>query len=119
MSPICSPFERLSINSTESMTCPLTLMPFKRPWILLEDGFTYEKSVIEQWLASHPNTSPIIGEIPTATLLPNCALKKETSHRTICPITKEPFHEPYYCVEDGHTYEKEAILKWFEVKTKE
>jgi hypothetical protein len=30
----------------------------------------------------------------------------------ICPITQEIFNEPVIC-EDGHTYEKDAILEWF------
>lgn len=98
-------------NITEIPSCPLSLEPFIRPWILLEDGFTYEKSYIEEWLKKKPNTSPMIGDIPSATLLPNCALTKAN---LVCSITQEPFKEPYYCQEDGHTYEKEAILKWVE-----
>lgn len=115
MSPIQS-IEKSDIIFSEEPVCPITLMPFTRPWILLEDGFTYEKSAIEQWLTSNPNRSPMIGEIPSATLLPNCTIKRKVS---ICPITQEPFQEPYYCVEDGQTYEKDAILKWFEVKVRE
>lgn len=113
--PIHASFETLSLASTQP-TCPITLEPFIRPWILLEDGFTYEKSAIEEWLASHPNKSPMIGEIPSATLLPNCTIK---NNRSKCSITKEPFREPYYCVQDGHTYEKDAIVKWIQTKIEE
>ncbi len=118
MHPIQISIEQLKITDVkkEEPTCPITLMPFIRPWILLEDGFTYEKHVIENWLMSHPNNSPLIGDIPSATLLPNCTIKNE---EVLCPITKEPFQEPYYCVEDGYTYEKEAILKWVELRIKE
>lgn len=93
--------------------CPITQMPFERPWILLEDGFTYEYEAIQRWLAEHPNNSPMLGPIPSATLLPNCAVKKGES---CCPITQERFREAYYCLEDGHTYEKEAIETWFETQ---
>jgi len=101
----------------EGFTCPITTEPFDRPWILLEDGFTYEKPMIEYHLQQYPNQSPMIGEIPSATLLPNCAVKKWGGD--VCPITKEPFIEPYYCVEDGHTYEKDAIIKWFKTNIRE
>ena len=113
LEPTVTSLEASRVNFQEEPTCPLTLQPFMRPWILLEDGFTYEKSAIEKWLELHPNNSPLIGEIRSATLLPNRTMNKFNS---ICPITQEPFQEPYYCVEDGQTYEKDAILKWFEVK---
>lgn len=29
-----------------------------------------------------------------------------------CPLTGAPFTQPFYCVEDGHTYDKQAILNW-------
>lgn len=114
-SPISS-IGKFSIQFSEEAVCPITFMPFTRPWILLEDGFTYEKSAIEQWLKSKPNRSPLIGDIRTATLRPNCTVKNENP---ICPITHEPFQVPYYCVEDGQTYEKDAIIEWFNVKIRE
>ncbi|GAB5412281.1 MAG: hypothetical protein ChlgKO_13950 [Chlamydiales bacterium] len=36
-----------------------------------------------------------------------------------CPITKEPFSEPYFCVEDHYTYEKAAIISYVESKLNE
>ncbi len=116
MQSILVPFEKLDLQNKEEPVCPITLMPFNRPWILLEDGFTYEKDSIKKWLENHPNKSPMIGEISSATILPNCTIKKNNS---ICPITQEHFVEPYYCAEDGFTYEKDAIIKWFEIKIKE
>lgn len=116
MNPISVSCEKLNRECKVEHTCPITLMPFNRPWILLEDGFTYEKDAIEQWLEKNPFRSPMVGKLSSATLLPNCTVKKMDS---TCPITLEPFQEPYYCVEDGHTYEKKAIIEWFESKIKE
>jgi len=33
--------------------------------------------------------------------------------RLLCPITGELFKDPVLCVGDGHTYEREAVEKWF------
>ena len=116
MVPVSSSSNSLCVQSNEQPACPITLMPFERPWILLEDGFTYEKSAIETWLKTHPNRSPMIGEISSSTIQPNVtALQSNPT----CPITREPFNEPYYCVEDSQTYEKDAIIKWFEIKVRE
>lgn len=104
-----------SSSSGEKYTCPITLEPFEKPYILLEDGFTYEEVDITEWLDDNPNMSPLIRQIPSATLYPNkAALQKHP----ICPLTKQPFKEAYYCIEDGHTYEKDAIIKWFKKTTK-
>jgi len=95
------------------LTCPITLEPLSDPCILLEDGFTYDGAAITQWLATTPNRSPMIGAISSGTVRCNYTVRKGES---VCPITKEAFEEPYFCVEDGHTYEKSAILQWFESK---
>ncbi len=79
------------------VTCPLTGQSMQRPWVLLENGMTYEKEEII-WLVRN------IGEI--SSLIPNCAL---AALRPNCPLTNRPFIEPYICL-DGHTYEKEAII---------
>lgn len=95
------------------VTCPLTGQSMQRPWVLLEDGMTYEKEEIIIWLIRNRNISPNLEEITSATLIPtsailipNCAL---AALRPNCPLTNKPFLEPYICL-DGHTYEKEAII---------
>lgn len=92
----------------EPLICPIA--KDTRAWILLEDGFTYEKDAIDSWLEAHPLTSPIIGAIPSATLGPNYY----GLWSPICPISNRPFQEPYYCVQDCYTYERSAIIELFE-----
>ncbi len=101
-------------ENREKFICPITQVSIIRPWILLEDGFTYEKHAITRWLSENPLKSPFLGNLTSATLLPNYALTRTL----ICPITLEPFKEPYYCVEDGYTYEKAAIIEYVEKETK-
>lgn len=33
-------------------------------------------------------------------------------HRIVCPITQLPMRDPVLLAGDGHTYEREAILRW-------
>ena len=55
--------------------CPITMMLMKEP-VLLSDGFTYEKSAIENWLKGH-NKSPMTnGVLESTVLTPNRQLKK-------------------------------------------
>jgi hypothetical protein len=107
-------------ENNEAMTAtiePLTYPIAKdsRAWILLEDGFTYEKDEIDGWLEAHPLTSPTIGAIPSTTLCPNYYGLRTP----ICPITNRPFQNPYYCVEDCRTYEKSAVIQLFEELVRE
>ena len=55
--------------------CPLTHEPFVNP-VFLVDGYTYEESVIREWLA-HKNTSPMTGEDlgANAIVVPNRSMK--------------------------------------------
>lgn len=99
--------------------CPISQEPFKKPTILLEDGFTYENDAIEEWLSGHPNNSPMFGkEIPSATLADNLTIIQAKTSAPVCPITKAAFEKPYFCLEDSCTYELNAILTWFETKIK-
>ena len=55
--------------------CPITMMLMAEP-VLLSDGFTYEKSAIENWLKEH-NKSPMTnGMLESTVLTPNRQLKK-------------------------------------------
>lgn len=97
--------------------CPITQESLcdNDPVLLLEDGFTYSRAAIKKWLAIHPNNSPQIREIPSATLCQNRAFLAYTLPPS-CPLTGKPYKEAYFCKEDGHTYEREVILKWWQVR---
>ncbi len=44
----------------------------------------------------------------------NSSIFKEDLHNEqICPITQLPFQDPVV-TKDGHTYERKAIMEWFE-----
>ncbi len=44
--------------------------------VLAADGHTYERCVIEQWLAAHDQISPVTGAaIGTSNLIPNLAVR--------------------------------------------
>jgi len=54
--------------------CPLTQEPFVDP-VFTEDGFTYERSAIEEWLKAN-NTSPMTNEVlESKRVRPNHALR--------------------------------------------
>jgi hypothetical protein len=104
-----SPVNVISAESIVMYECPITYEKFKDPVILLEDGFTYEREAIEDWLDEHPLSSPMAITMTTATILPNHAVLGD---KVVCPITQQPFKRAYYCVEDGQTYEHDAILQY-------
>lgn len=57
------------------LLCPLTLEPFRDPVLLVEDGYTYERSEIEAWLRKKEATSPMTGEvIASPHVVPNRAI---------------------------------------------
>ena len=63
------------IDIEEPLCCPITRRLFFDPAILVGDGFTYERSAIETWLAGH-DTSPMTGSaIDCKTLVPNFTVR--------------------------------------------
>lgn len=55
--------------------CPITYEIFVDP-VMTEDGVTYERSAIEQWLEDH-TTSPLTNqELKSKNLIPNLSIKK-------------------------------------------
>ena len=60
--------------------CTLCGLPYPRAPLLIAkqaDGFTYERSAIEQWLETH-NTSPAGVELESKQLVPNHSLRSLT-----------------------------------------
>src|SRR6056300_1720533 len=53
------------------LVCPITAELFQDPVLLVEDGYTYERSAVTAWLEKH-DTSPMSGAaLATKTLAPN------------------------------------------------
>lgn len=63
------------IDIEEPLCCPITRRLFFDPAILIGDGFTYERSAIETWLAGN-DTSPMTGSaVECKTLVPNFTVR--------------------------------------------
>ena len=61
----------------ENFICPITQTIMVDP-VMCEDGITYERSAITQWLQSH-NTSPVTRQYISSNLIPNIALRNTIS----------------------------------------
>lgn len=109
------------------------------PVILLADGETYERHVIEAKLATEAGTSRTPRGSPAphrGLLVPNVALRSlldeglpvaSLLHGTawtgssrapsalVCPISLEVMSDPVVTVADGFCYEREAIEKWLQL----
>ena len=68
---------------------PYTSEPSRKGAIITDDGMTYDKDYLESYVDR-----------------PNHAIRDNVRE---CPLSKKPFKEPYYCAEDGQTYELEQI----------
>lgn len=95
---------------------PFTEKPYIHPWILIEDGCTYEKKAIEKWFEWQPRTSPSLGKLDSATLMPNCAV---ANNESTDPISGKPFITPYYCIENCRTYELNTITDLYNKTVRE
>mgnify|MGYP000560199583 CR=1 FL=1 len=63
-------------NMLQCFTCPLTKEIFDDP-VVLGDGFTYEKSAIEQWFAAGYRRSPMTNmELMEVNFVPNLVIKQ-------------------------------------------
>lgn len=90
--------------------CPVTMEPFQDPYYLLEDGFTYERSVLLEWYQEDRKRTPMgIPHQGNGTMVKNWALLKDQPR--ICPITKEEMKDPMIILESGQTVEHDALLQ--------
>ena len=59
------------------LVCPITAELFEDPVLLVEDGYTYERSAVTAWLEKH-DTSPMSGAtLTTRTLAPNIRARQQ------------------------------------------
>ena len=59
------------------LVCPITAELFEDPVILVEDGYTYERSAVTAWLEQN-DTSPMSGAaLVTKTLAPNIRARQQ------------------------------------------
>ena len=113
---------------------PITFEEMNDP-VVASDGFTYDRSFIEDWFREN-NTSPTTGgELPTKELIPNNSLKRllHLMREDYFAACKELFFDKIFknkiivdpvVASDGFTYERDNLLKWlgggtFNLKTGE
>ena len=66
--------EHLSLDDIQDFHCPISWEIFKDP-VILEDGFTYEKESISEWLSKHKTSPNTNCRIYSRKLIPNQTLK--------------------------------------------
>ena len=57
----------------DGFLCPISQLLMEDP-VMADDGMTYERSMIEEWLSTH-NTSPVTRAVLTNRLVPNRNLR--------------------------------------------
>lgn len=66
--------KHLSLDDIQDFHCPISWEVFKDP-VILEDGFTYEKKSISEWLSKHKTSPNTNCKIYSKKLIPNKTLK--------------------------------------------
>ncbi len=102
----------------DTLQCPLTYEPLVRT-LVLGDGETYLETAARAALAHRPDSSPLHGaslvERPwqcrnyAVEHLVRRLLDGAAPHVPQCPIRRAAFREPFLLVDDGQTYERDAI----------
>ena len=64
----------MSLDDIQDFHCPISWEIFKDP-VILEDGFTYEKESISEWLSKHKTSPNTNCRIYSRKLIPNQTLK--------------------------------------------
>lgn len=101
----------LAFDEADKYSCAIStdlLKDLEQPCFLAEEGHTYELESIKQQMLINPGHCPQRqGElIQTPTLV-----KYASRNFVTCPLSKQPFREAYFCIEDGYTYERQALVE--------
>ncbi len=75
--------------TASALLCPITLTIMKDP-VLAPDGYTYERSAIEQWLQKHGTSPQTRQRINKNDLVPNRALCELLQQHNVSPSTSTP-----------------------------
>mmetsp|Transcript_7083 Transcript_7083/g.13844 ORF Transcript_7083/g.13844 Transcript_7083/m.13844 type:complete len:119 (+) Transcript_7083:1112-1468(+) len=63
-------------STDEALICPITRGVFEDP-VVAADGFTYERSAIEQWLRANSRSPQTNQPLPHRNLVPNITLRAQ------------------------------------------
>lgn len=66
--------DHLSLDDIQDFHCPISWELFKDP-VILEDGFTYERESITEWLTKHKTSPNTNRRVYSTKLIPNQSLK--------------------------------------------
>ncbi len=91
------------------------LKDLAEPCFFAEDGHTYELESIKQQMLYNPGRSPNRQDTTPLTQTPTL-VRYASKDFVNCPITKKPFVQAYFCIEDGFTYELEALKEYIREK---
>jgi hypothetical protein len=102
---------------------PITFEQMNDP-VVASDGFTYERSTIEDWLRENDNSPTTGSELLTKELIPNNSLKRvlHLMGEDYYAASQELFFDKIFTnkimvdpvvASDGFTYERDNLLKWF------
>ncbi|MCB1118936.1 MAG: hypothetical protein KDK65_03155, partial [Chlamydiia bacterium] len=78
--------------------------------IIIDSGYTFNRAKIQPLIFLNKKKCPKTDEPFTARFNVNQALKNKTE---LCPLTQKFFDLPYYCVQNGFTYEYQAIVDYW------
>lgn len=108
--------EEIKQWESDQFACPIAFEDLRcknmDPVILEGDCNTYNRESIQGWLSKHLKSPVNNKELDerTSRVYSNYIVRMKNP---VCPITKNKFKEPYFCKENGQTYEREAIENWF------
>ena len=105
-------------NSNNYLKCPLTKKLIKIAIVLVDDGYSYEKEAINEWLKTNV-TSPVTGiKLENKKCIDNFLLQtiiNGEEYEFNCPISYNKMYDPVL-INTGHTFDKVSIEKHFKTK---
>jgi hypothetical protein len=93
-------------------TCIITGCEPEDPVYCVDDGQTYERDAIVRYLNEYRHTgrTPVGSPIVLGRLIPNNVIKMKY---TRCPLSNNEIRNPIIVANDGHTYDKDALVNEF------
>lgn len=112
-----------SAAAEDLLNDPITFEEMNDP-VVAFDGFTYDRSFIEDWFRKNDHSPTTGSKLPTKELIPNNSLKRvlHLMREDYYAACQELFFDKIFTnkimvdpvvASDGFTYERDNLLKWF------